>query len=368
MEDSLVTVAIHTYERAIILKGILESSGIEATLHNVNLIQPVVSAGVRIRIRESDLPAALKILETICFDEPQNGAGDKPPRIILVPIDFSDYTLQAAKLAFSSAKNLDASIVLLHSYYSPFYVGGYPIGDAIVYDDRNNESYKSLIQKNEAEMDKLMNVLRMEIANGTLPDIPIMAKYREGVPEEQILLYAKKHKPLMIIMGTQGNNATSHDLLGSVTAEVLDRSSVPVFAFPECTPFDRFEGIRNIGFITRFDQRDLVAFDTMMKLLTPFGYKVYFIHLSIDSNPWDEIQLAGIKEYLKRQYPALESSYVLMEGEHLIEHLNGFIEERKIDVLALASGKRNLFARLFNPSLAHRMIFHGDTPLLVLKS
>ena len=365
----LVTVAIHTYERAIILKGILESNGIEATLHNVHLIQPIVSAGVRVRIRESDLPAALKILETICFDDAQSRVGEKPlPRIVLVPIDFSEYTLQAVRLAFSSANNLNASIVLLHSYYSPFYVGGYPIGDAIVYDDRSNESYKSLIQRNEDEMNALMNVLRMEIANGTLPDIPIIAKYREGVPEEQILLYAKKHKPLMIIMGTQGNNATSHDLLGSVTAEVIDRSSVPVFAFPEHTPFDRFEGIRNIGFITRFDQRDLVAFDVMMKLLNPFNYKVYFIHLSSDSNPWDEIQLAGIKEYLKRQYPNLESSYVLLEGEQLIEHLNRFIEERKIDVISVASGKRNVFARLFNPSLAHRMVFHGDTPLLVLKA
>ncbi|MCX6307658.1 MAG: universal stress protein, partial [Bacteroidia bacterium] len=50
MEENLVTVAIHTYERAIVLKGILESKGIEVCLHNVNLIQPIVSAGVRVRI------------------------------------------------------------------------------------------------------------------------------------------------------------------------------------------------------------------------------------------------------------------------------------------------------------------------------
>ena len=58
MEKQLVTLAIHTYEKAQILKTLLESEGIEAYIHNVNQIQPVISAGVRIRIKEGDLPRA----------------------------------------------------------------------------------------------------------------------------------------------------------------------------------------------------------------------------------------------------------------------------------------------------------------------
>ena len=60
-EDRLITVAIYTYEKAQIIKGILENEGIPVAIQNVNLIQPVVSSGVRIRIRENDLPLALKI-------------------------------------------------------------------------------------------------------------------------------------------------------------------------------------------------------------------------------------------------------------------------------------------------------------------
>ena len=62
MEEKLVTLAILTYSKAQILKNVLENEGIEACIHNVNLIQPVISSGVRIRIRESDLPRALKVL------------------------------------------------------------------------------------------------------------------------------------------------------------------------------------------------------------------------------------------------------------------------------------------------------------------
>ena len=93
MEDELVTVAIHTYERAVILKGILESEGIDVYLHNVNLIQPMISAGVRVRIKESDLPAALRIIETLNFGEENRSQEKIKPenKMILVPIDFSDY-------------------------------------------------------------------------------------------------------------------------------------------------------------------------------------------------------------------------------------------------------------------------------------
>ena len=63
MEDKLVTLAIHTFEKAQILKTMLETEGIEVYIHNVNQIQPVVSAGVRVRIKESDLPHALRIIE-----------------------------------------------------------------------------------------------------------------------------------------------------------------------------------------------------------------------------------------------------------------------------------------------------------------
>lgn len=367
MEENLVTVAIHTYERAIILKGILESKGIEVCLNNVNLIQPVVSAGVRVRIREADLPAALEIIEQVDFECDEKAVQKTFPKIILVPVDFSEYTLKAARLAFSIAKTLDATIVLLNTYYSPFYSGGMPISDAFAFDEHSEEAMKSLMQKNEAEMDKLIKQLRVEMSEGLLPDVQIVPKFREGVPEEQILIYAKKHQPLMLIMGTKGASSSSSDLLGSVTAEVIDRSPVPVFAFPEQTPFDRFEGIRTIGFLTRFDQRDMVVFDVMMQLLNSLRLKVYFIHFSSDENPWDEVQLAGIKEYFKRQYPELDMSYVLLGNEKIVENLNKFIEERNIDILTVASQKRNLFARLFNPGIAHKMVFHGNTPLLVIR-
>jgi len=369
MEEKLVTVAIHTYERALILKGILESEGIETYLHNVNLIQPVISAGVRVRIKETDLPAALRIIENINFNEDVSDSDNQEKSLtVLVPVDFSEYTLKAAKFAFNMAENIGGNIVFLHTYYSPFYTGGMPVSDAFAFDESNSETMRLHSKKMHEDMEELTAELLKEINEGKLPDIDFICKFREGVPEEQILQYSKKHNPFIIIMGTQGKHSKDYDFLGSVTSDIIDRSRIPVFAFPANTPFEDFSQIKNIGFVTSFDHRDLVAFDSMVKLLKGFGYKVYFIHFSNDeSNQMDEVRLTGIKEYFKKQYPELDSSYCVIKGNDMIDSLNDFISERQIDAITITAQKRNLFSRLFNPSLAHKVLFHTDTALFVFR-
>jgi len=369
MEDKLVTFAIHTYERALIIKNILESKGIEAFLHNVNLIQPEISAGVRIRIKESDLPAALKLIENLDFiyRNPDELEVPQKSTTILVPVDFSEYSIKAARFAFNMANNMGGNIVFLHTYFSPFYSGGMPVSDAFAFDENNIETMRQLTKKMHEDMELLTSNLEEEVEKGLLPDIRFISKFREGVPEEQILLYSKKYKPYILIIGTQGKGSKDHDFMGSVTSDIIDRSMVPVFTFPVKTPYESFDQIKNIGFITNFDQRDLVAFDSMVQLLKGYKYKVYFIHLSGDTDKWDEVQISGIKEYFKKQYPELDSSYCVIKGDNLIDGLNDFIIERQIDAITVTAQKRNIFSRLFNPSLAHKMLFHTDTPLFVLR-
>ena len=109
MEDKLVTLAILTYTKAQILKNVLENEGIETYIHNVNQIQPVVSSGVRLRIKESDLPHALKITESSAWlsesivGEKETKKGEKSNKI-LIPVDFSSYSMKACEFAFNLAK------------------------------------------------------------------------------------------------------------------------------------------------------------------------------------------------------------------------------------------------------------------------
>ena len=324
MEDKLVTLAILTYAKAQILKNVLENEGIETYIHNVNQIQPVVSSGVRVRIKESDLPHALKITESSAWLS-EEVVGGKSPKLekvsnkVLIPVDFSNYSLKACEFGFNFAQNIGAEVVLLHVYFTPIYATSLPYGDVFNYQLSDEENVRSILQKVHADL-----------------------------------------------MGTRGKSQKDIDLIGSVTAEVIERSRVPVLAIPENTPFKQFSEAKRIAFITNFDQRDLIAFDSLINNLKSFKFSVSLIHLSDVQNTWNEIKLAGIKEYFQKQYPQLEIYYDVVKNDNLLSSLDSYIKSNHIDIITLTSYKRNIFSRLFNPGIARKMIFHSDTPLLVI--
>lgn len=375
MEEKLVTLAILTYSKAEILKGILESEGIEAYIHNVNLIQPVISGGVRVRIKESDLPHALKIvenskwLEEVVEDQEDEEEAKKMHKV-LIPIDFSEYSMKACEFGFDFAAQMKTDVVLLHTYFSPIYV------PAIQYDGvgvdvpmEQHVNIKSMIESVNEELNKFVETLKSKISAGELPDVKFSCILRDGIPEEEILSYSKDYKPILIVMGTRGKGKKELDLIGSVTAEVIERSRSFVYAIPEDTPLKSFKQIKRVAFATSFDQRDLIAFDSLITTFNSYNFAISFIHLGAheEKKAWSEIKLAGIKEYFQKQYPQLEISYEVVPEDHLLTQLDEYMKKENIDVLCITNYKRNVFARLFNPSIARRMLFHATTPILIIK-
>lgn len=372
MEDKLVTLAILTYAKAQILKNMLENEEIETYIHNINLIQPVIASGVRVRIKESDLPHALQIIESsswLAEDVVKGKEGDKKDKnIVLIPIDFSEYSLKACQFGFSFAKSIHSEVVLLHVYFSPIYVPTIPYGtDNFNFQIEREESIKSMIETVHEELKKLSETIKKKVESGEFPKVKYTCVLRDGIPEEEILRYAKENKPQIIIMGTRGRNQKDIDLIGSVTAEIIERSKSLVYAIPEHTPLKTFDDIKKVAFVTNFDQRDLIAFDSLITVFKPFNFSISFIHLSTDNDTWNEIKLAGIKDYFQRQYPQLELHYNIVKEDNILSNLDRYVKEEGIDVICMMNHKRNIFARLFNPSIARKMIFHANTPILVIK-
>lgn len=94
----------------------------------MNLIQPVISSGVRVRIKESDLPRALKIIESsswlsseILEEKSADSDSEKVPKV-LIPVDFSAYSLKACDFGFDVASRMHAEVVLLHVHFTPIYI------------------------------------------------------------------------------------------------------------------------------------------------------------------------------------------------------------------------------------------------------
>ena len=369
--EKLVTVAIHTYEKALILKSILESEGIPAVIHGINLIQPTLPGNARVRINESDLPRALQIIEDIDFSSEQVKEEDKKLRNeILVPVDFSDYSLKACDFAFRLARNMDCKIKLINVFYTPFYPAAIPFGESFTVQAPDQDLLKDIHDRAEQDMNNLIKLIKDKISNGEIPNVSFSFLLQEGLPEEEIINYSKKMRPTAIVMGTRGKNAKEFDIIGSVTAEVIDGCRTPVFAIPESTVNKDLLEIQRIVFLTNFQEREVKTFETLMKFVGDRYAKVHFVHLTTKDDIWDVKRLYDLKNQLTKNYTHLDVDYQLIDRseEGLEVTLEKFIEQNKIEMIAMSGSRRNIFSRMFNPGIARRMLFHSNTPIFVVKN
>lgn len=367
-EDRFITLAIHTYDRALSVKTLLENEGIDVELHNVNLDHPVTSAGVRVRIHERDLPQALRIVENAeLFLPPSDSEVDRKYKI-LVPVDFSDYSRKTYVQAFFIAAAHKADILFVHSYVTPTPSTNFQLSDNYNYHIADIELDKTLRNSASEMMVKFVAEVKDAIKNGVVPPVKFETRICEGIPETVILDLSKEIKPLMIIMGTRGAEKKERELVGSVTAEVLDSSRFSVFTIPESTKISNPEGFKNILFFSNLDQEDLLAIDTFHRLFRYEGIKITIVHVPGKRYDSETASRAtrSLMLFCKAHYPDFKFEKHDLDITHPEDDIKEIASRMAIDMILLPNKKRNVFVRFFNPGLAHRLLFYADIPMLAI--
>lgn len=367
-KSRLITVAIHTYERALVVKSMLESAGIDVILQNVNLVQPVVSSGVRLRIREEDLPLALRVLESTdaCEHHDSLKYNIEHP-VILVPVDNSPYSMRTCDIAFRMAAAHHTGIHILHTYITPPITADFPMAEKLTFNSEATEEKDREALRCTAEtfMHDFECNLRKRMSDGKIPAIKFSSSIEEGVPEDVINSYAREKKPLLIMMGTRGAGRKERDMIGSVTAEVLDTCRCPVMTIPECAPISQDCELKNVVYFGNLDQKDLLAIDSLHRLI---GLRKISLHLIVvpgrkEISP-NEYAIDNAIAYLRKQYPEYSITARVLSLENALESID--TDSTHTDLIVAPNKKRNVFARFFNPSVPHRLLFHTDTPMMVV--
>lgn len=370
--NRLITIAIHTYEKALPLKNLLEREGIYVELNNVNLATPVVSPGVRIRIKESDLPLALRIIENIeIFEIPNEGEASKLSGKILVPTDFSPHADKAARMAFILAQQLGLSIEFLYSFIAPESNQNISLADSYDYQLSDMEAYQAIQKESNKLMNEYLTKVRDKIKNGELPGVKFTSTVVEGIPEEAILEYAREKHPQLIVMGTRGAEKKESELIGSVTAEVLDSCRIPAFTVPENVDDKLLENLDKVAFICNLDQEDMIALDSLNRLFPEQNLSVTLIHIPgkherMQQKSKSDKAKQMLLDYCREQFPRYQFNLQAVSLQHLTDDFKNVMSEFPFRLICVPNKKRNVFARVFNPSIAHKILFRADIPMVVI--
>jgi nucleotide-binding universal stress UspA family protein len=147
-------------------------------------------------------------------------------RRMLVPIDFSDCSLEALEYAIQVARSLNAAITILH------------VMEPVAYGLDFTLSHPSELEEKRV---KLSHRLRDLAAAATGCGLQADEVLRGGLPADSILDHARSQAVDLIVMGTHGRRGISHLVNGSVTEAVLRRADCPVLTVrsPKFSPGHR---------------------------------------------------------------------------------------------------------------------------------
>lgn len=370
----LITLVIHTPERAEKLKEVLE-------VHNIGSeIEPIESVAnwftqlpCRVRIKPEDLPQALKILESADFVSSPLAIAKMSDRshTLLIPVDFSPASLEAVRIGFYLASKFEVEPVILHSYLAP------QIVQTDFYNNQVDPMEMPDMSEIEEEIDlhdvaahqltKFKKAVEEAQRSGEVPQIKFSTSLLEGIPEQVIHEYCRQNKPMMVVMATRGIDKKESDLVGSVTAEVIDSCRVPVLTVPDNYRASETESLRNIAMFCNFTAFDTITLRGLMRTFNFPASNIWLLPVSeLNLSSGIDAKLQHLQKYFTELYPTATFHTARLGKGKFDDKMRRIIDQKDIRVIIVPNKKSNAINRFFHPTLAHRILFERDIPLLVL--
>lgn len=267
---------------------------------------------------------------------------------ILVPVDFSSTSMNAAAYAMNYARQVGGKLILVHVFECPLV---YPIyqGAEITPQGLRDINIKELhlLAAQLTEKEPLVKVECM-LFDGKLIDV--IKQLEEAM---QIS---------MVIMGITGVGKMTEKLVGSNTLDVSKYISTPVLIIPEKVSFVR---ITDIGLTTDFrDVQETIPEKMVKKIIDTTGAKLHVLNVDY-AYQWTEDVLfeSGLVENMFEHY---HPKYHFIDRDNLVDGLNEYAEKYSIELLIVIPQKHNIIEKLFAGSHTKELVFHGEVPVLVM--
>ncbi|MDD6227884.1 MAG: universal stress protein [Bacteroidales bacterium] len=289
---------------------------------------------------------------------------------LLIPVDFSDRSMLAVAAGFHFASILDITPVLMHVY--PEFSYAMPMQQTIsgLYDLSEVELTQAIEEQDIQKVaEKQFAVFRHKIRQAqqecSIADVNFTSTLQEGIPEEVILEYCRENAPRLVVMSTRGISKKAEELIGSVTAEVLDSCRVPVFTVPEKYDMSGDVFLHRIMMFCGLDSYDI---DGLEKMMSTFKLKDVEVWLMPIENKEGKVRqrLSDLHVRLSQAWPDVTFHVSDLRESSIGTWVDKYIHENNIQLVIAPNRKTSIFTRLFRPTVAHQCLFSVDTPMLAL--
>jgi nucleotide-binding universal stress UspA family protein len=283
---------------------------------------------------------------------------------ILVPIDFSGYSLNACYFALHLSARTGAEVRLFHAFFNPM-IDAMTFPDTYTYQSNMAEIFQELEQNARKEMERFSKKLERYAGIKNLKNVQVQTELIAGQPGEEIDNVIKSFSPGIIIIGTRGHGEQANEVLGSVAARVIDNPGTPVLLVTRDARLREEETIK-VLYVTNFDESDYKAIQSLMAILSGYSISIACVHFNTGRNNLESFdKMEEMKKNFREKYDKVDLDCHIIESSDILSGLNDFVETHDIDLISLTHKKRNMFYRLLNPSLAKKLLFQTKRPVFV---
>ena len=289
-------------------------------------------------------------------------------RLILCPIDFSEFSLRAYRYAVSVAEHYQARLVALHIVELWLHPSLSFAPSATVYDGWR----KSLHEQGKKQLQEFAE-------NHTHEETQLEIMVEQGIAADSILTFAREHRADGIIMGTHGRRGYDRLMLGSVTDRVLRNDPCPVLVVnklpddPSAT--EELGGehrLNRILFCTDFSDNSGQALTYAISATTEYDAELTLMHVleEIPNATKTEQAIGAAMEQLERLIPpeerkTLKTKLVVRVGKPY-EQIIQLAKEAHIDIVAMGVRGRDTLDLAIFGSTTYRVMQLGPCPVLAV--
>lgn len=292
---------------------------------------------------------------------------------VLIPVDFTSKDIIAFQVGFALAQRWNVGVTILHaspiatSSLFPQFPDEYNGLDNVEPEIEEIELDIEMENIDSENIRKIHRTIDSKIKDGLLPEIKYRTISAPGMPEEVIAEYCEEKSPAIVVMATRNLSRRREELIGSVTAEVIDSCRVPVFSIPENYQFQGLKEIQRLCMFCYLEGGDLIGMETLMRMFENPKVNVYlFPATSKLSDDVLQSRMKALNDTLVSEYPDSTFELVKKKNDNLRLTAEELFDNDHIQLIIAPNKKRNAFLRFFHPGLPHRILFEKDIPLLAI--
>lgn len=256
---------------------------------------------------------------------------------VIVPVDFSETSLNAARYAVQLLTGHYGVNMILHHVY-----------------DKASEA--------DGASEKLEQ-LKTELREKGIVKIEIFSE--EGADFIIELEKLARHRQAdLIIMGITGRSAIGQTFIGSNTLKMVEKKVCPVLIIP---PDTTYQDIKNVLLTSDFKNVSSATPSVpIKKVLKTFHPNLHIIN--VDSEHYVALteEYQAEREKLKQMFSDFNPEFYFLGLYDVDEAINRFAEDKNVDFIVVIHKEHTILSKLFVKSHTKKLAYHSSVPVLAV--